>query len=68
MRKFGVPVGIAVIVGSHHGSTPEEYSEIVEENIETYGKTVFFGQQKKQWEAIWKEWMDIALEKVDFPA
>lgn len=66
LRKFGVPVGIAVIVGSHHGSTPEEYSEIVEENIETYGKTVFFGQQKKQWEAIWKEWMDIALEKSGF--
>ena len=47
LRKFGVPVGIAVIVGSHHGSTPEEYSEIVEENIETYGKTVFFWTAEK---------------------
>ena len=45
LRKYGVPVGIAVIVGSHHGSTPEYYSDIAEENIETYGKDVFFGQR-----------------------
>ena len=42
LRKYGVPVGIAVIVGSHHGSTPEYYSDIAEENIETYGKDVIF--------------------------
>lgn len=66
LRKYGVPVGIAVIVGSHHGSTPEYYSDIAEENIETYGKDVFFGQQKDKWEKVWKEWLDIALEKSGF--
>ena len=55
-----------MIVGSHHGSTPEYYSDIAEENIETYGKDVFFGQQKDKWEKVWKEWLDIALEKSGF--
>lgn len=65
MRKYGVPVGISVIVGSHHGKTPEDYSYVVEGNIDSFGE-VFFGQQRSKWEAIWKEWLDTALEKSGF--
>lgn len=66
LRKYGVPIGISVIVGSHHGKTPDECSDEIEEKIENYGKDVFFGQQRGKWEAIWKEWLDTALEKSGF--
>ena len=26
---------------------------------ETYGKDVFFGQQKDKWEKVWKEWLEV---------
>ena len=34
LRKYGVPIGISVIVGSHHGKTPDECSDEIEEKIE----------------------------------
>ena len=48
MRKYGVPIGISVIVGSHHGKTPDECSDEIEEKIENYGKDVIFWTTKRQ--------------------
>ena len=31
-------------------------------------KMYFLDSRKDKWEKVWKEWLDIALEKVDFLA
>lgn len=46
LRKYGVPIGISVIVGSHHGKTPDECSDEIEEKIENYGKDVFLDNKE----------------------
>ena len=65
LRKYGIPVGIAVIVGSHHGKTPNVYSSKVKS--ETFRKkNLLSGEQEDIWESVWKEWIAVSLKKSGF--
>ena len=62
----GFPVGISVIVASHHGKTPNDDFDSRKSKQEFYEKSVYCGKQKEIWENIWKEWIAICLEQSGF--
>lgn len=63
-NKF--PVGISVVVGSHHGRTPMENSDTVKRKIKVYSERVFCGKQSELWEAIWRDWLAVCLKQSGF--
>ena len=48
----GFPVGISVIVASHHGKTPNDDFDSRKSKQEFYEKSVYCGKQKEIWENI----------------
>lgn len=65
LLHLGCPSGIAAVVGAHHGR-PQEIGEDVEEWLEYYEEN-FYGPEGEgsppgeQWEALWQEWLNLAL-------
>ena len=65
LLHLGCPAGIAAGVGSHHGC-PQEISEDVEDWLECYEEN-FYGLEGAEspagvrWEALWQEWLELAL-------
>ncbi len=71
LKHYGIPDGIIAVVGAHHGKPMSGEDELyLEEQIEmypqNYGFTKASPNSKKQWQAIWKEWIQIALELSGF--
>lgn len=58
--KEGCPRGIAAIVGAHHGK-PIQIDEDVSLNLGVY-KHNYYAEDKEQWDALWKEWIEFSLE------
>lgn len=65
MPHLGCPPGVAAAVGAHHGR-PQEIDDNVGDWLEVYEDN-FYGldgeesSAGKQWEALWQEWLDLAL-------
>lgn len=62
LLSLDCPVGIAAVVGAHHGK-PESFSDMSDENIEIYSEN-YFGpnnQNEAQWKSMWKWWVDYSL-------
>lgn len=65
LLHLGCPAGIAAVVGSHHGC-PQEIGEDLEDWLECYEEN-FYGLEGEEspagvrWEALWQEWLELAL-------
>ena len=65
LLHFGCPVGIAAIVGSHHGK-PQGIGDDPED-LMLYYEDNFFGQYGpddptgERWEKLWQEWLQFSL-------
>lgn len=65
LLHLGCPSGVAAVVGTHHGR-PQDIGEDMEEWLESYEEN-FYGLEGEgsstgvQWEALWQEWLDLAL-------
>ncbi len=66
LLHLGCPSSIAAVVGTHHGR-PQEVGEDIEDCLEYYEQNFYSLEGEgspagEQWEALWQEWLDFALD------
>lgn len=70
LLHLGCPPGVAAVVGAHHGR-PQEIGDDVEDWLEYYEEN-FYGLDGEdspageRWEALWQEWLDLALHECGY--
>jgi CRISPR-associated endonuclease/helicase Cas3 len=65
LHDLGCPAGIVGIVGGHHGKPLSRMTDL-EDELELHWYFYFAAEEEARWRALWKEWLDAALEECGY--